>query len=209
MTFCGHRAVLLVTQDVADTSTSVARERIELRCDSLPGHDGPHRDTARGETWQGEAGRRTTLLRHVTETTESTHTTSTADSGPPAPSSLPGAVKADGKTSPSSTGEQFDCLTCGACCFQRPGTILVEPSDLVRWRRLGREDILSRLEPGHFGQMAFAMDERGACVHHGTPTEPHACRIYEVRSETCIRFEAGSQQCREFRRERGISSPAL
>jgi Fe-S-cluster containining protein len=208
MTFCGHRAVLLVTQDVADTSTSVARERIELRCDSLPGHDGPHRDTARGETWEGEAGRRTTLLRHVTETTESTRSTWTPESGPASLARSPETIKAEGRVSAEVPEEQFDCLTCGACCFQRAGTILVEPTDLVRWRRLGREDILSRLEPGHFGQMAFAMDGRGACVHHGTPAEPHACRIYDVRSETCIRFEAGSQQCREFRRDRGISRHA-
>ncbi len=98
---------------------------------------------------------------------------------------------------------EFDCVTCGACCYQRPGTILVEASDLVRWRRLGREDILDQLEPGHFSQMAFKMSSQGACVHHGTLTEPHACQIYDVRSETCIKFEAGSQQCREFRRDHG------
>lgn len=190
MTFCGHRAVLLVTQDVADTSTSVARERIELRCDLELNHTGPHRDSSRQEVWEGEPGRRTTLLRHVTETSAATRSTLSP------PQSL----------SEHHTSE-FDCLTCGACCFQRPGTILVEPDDLVRWRRLGRQDILDQLEPGHFGQMAFKMSDAGCCVHHGIPDAPHACRIYDVRSETCIRFEAGSQQCREFRRERGIDPP--
>jgi Fe-S-cluster containining protein len=98
----------------------------------------------------------------------------------------------------------FDCLTCGACCFQRPGTILVPEADLLRWRRAGREDILEQLEPGHFGEMAFKMDERGCCVHHGTATEPHACHIYEDRGTTCREFEAGSRQCLEFRRDRGV-----
>ncbi len=191
MTFCGHHAVLLVTQDVADTSTSVARERIELRCGLAQGHEGPHRDVAHGETWEGKEGRRTTLLRHVTETSESTRMTLSPVS--------------DASAAPE---EQFDCLTCGACCYQRPGTILVEPEDLVRWRRTGRDDILAQLEPGHFGHMAFKMNEQGCCVHHGTATEPHACRIYEVRSETCIKFEAGSKQCREFRRERLNLRPA-
>jgi Fe-S-cluster containining protein len=185
MTFCGHHAVLLVTQDVADTSTSVARERIELRCGLEQGHSGPHHDSARDETWQGEQGRRATLLRHVTETNASTRVTLSPTS-----------------ETASAKEEQFDCLTCGACCYQRPGTILVEPADLVRWRRTGRDDILDELEPGHFGQMAFKMTNQGVCVHHGTASEPHACRIYEARSETCIKFEAGSQQCREFRRER-------
>jgi Fe-S-cluster containining protein len=170
-----------------------------LHCDLSPGHAGAHRDSARGESWQGEHGRRTTLLRHVTEASASTRTTLS-------PHSDPAATEAGASTVEAAAGdiEQFDCLTCGACCFQRPGTILVEPSDLVRWRRTGREDILSQLEPGHFGQMAFQMSSQGACVHHGTAAEPHACRIYEVRSETCIKFEAGSQQCREFRRDRNV-----
>lgn len=69
---------------------------------------------------------------------------------------------------------------------------------------MARSDILSQLEPGHFGQMAFAMGAHGACVHHGTAEAPHACRIYEERGEVCREFEAGSWQCREFRRDRGI-----
>jgi Fe-S-cluster containining protein len=109
--------------------------------------------------------------------------------------------------SPDSSPGQLDCLTCGACCFQRRGTILVSDADLVRWKRAGRDDISAQLEPGHFGQMAFAMSSNGACVHHGTEIEPHACRIYSDRSDTCRDFEAGSWQCLEFRRERGIDPP--
>jgi Fe-S-cluster containining protein len=102
------------------------------------------------------------------------------------------------------TPAQFDCLLCGACCYQRPGTILVEASDLVRWKRARRDDILDQLEPGHFGHMAFKMAATGACVFHGTAHLPHACNIYADRSETCIRFEQGSRQCLEFRRDRGV-----
>jgi Fe-S-cluster containining protein len=99
---------------------------------------------------------------------------------------------------------EFDCVTCGACCHQRPGTILVSELDLVRWKRANRTDILSQLEPGHFSQMAFQMNAQGACVHHGREGEPHACQIYADRSDTCRDFEAGSQQCLEFRRERNV-----
>jgi Fe-S-cluster containining protein len=101
----------------------------------------------------------------------------------------------------------LDCLACGACCHQRPGTILVSDNDLVRWKRGARQDILGRLEPGHFGQMAFILGETGACVHHGVPGEPHACQIYADRGDVCREFEAGSWQCLEFRRERGIDPP--
>lgn len=103
---------------------------------------------------------------------------------------------------------ELDCLQCGACCFQRPGTILVPEQDLVRFKRAGRDDILAELEPGHFSHMAFKMNDAGCCVFHGVPGEPHACRIYEDRGTTCREFEAGSQQCLEFRRDRGIDPPA-
>lgn len=99
---------------------------------------------------------------------------------------------------------ELDCLTCGACCFQRPGTILVSEKDLVRFRTTERRDILEQLEPGHFGQMAFKMSSRGCCVHHGIADEPHACQIYEARSDTCRDFKSGSAQCLEFRRDRGV-----
>jgi Fe-S-cluster containining protein len=99
---------------------------------------------------------------------------------------------------------EFDCLTCGACCHQRPGTILVSEQDIVRWKRAGRQHILDRLEPGHFSQMAFQMNAQGACVHHGNSEAPHACQIYEDRSDTCRDFAAGSPQCIEFRRDRNV-----
>jgi Fe-S-cluster containining protein len=102
---------------------------------------------------------------------------------------------------------KLDCLECGACCFQRPGTIFVSDADLVRWKRDRRADILAQVEPGHFSQMAYRMGANGACVHHGTESEPHACRIYADRGETCRSFEAGSPQCLEFRRDRGVDPP--
>jgi Fe-S-cluster containining protein len=103
--------------------------------------------------------------------------------------------------------QKLDCLACGACCFQRPGTIFVSDADLVRWKRARRDDILAQVEPGHFSQMAYRMAANGACVHHGTDREPHACRIYAERGDTCRDFEAGSPQCLEFRRDRGIDPP--
>ena len=38
---------------------------------------------------------------------------------------------------------ELDCLTCGACCRTgHDGCILVPEEDLVRWRRLGRNDLV-------------------------------------------------------------------
>jgi Fe-S-cluster containining protein len=99
----------------------------------------------------------------------------------------------------------LDCLECGACCFQRPGTILVTEDDIVQWTARNRTDILNQLEPGHFGSMAFRMNERGACVFHGTAEHPHACAIYADRATVCREFSAGCAQCSEFRRDLGIT----
>jgi Fe-S-cluster containining protein len=107
-----------------------------------------------------------------------------------------------------STGE-LDCLQCGACCRQASdGRILVPAEDLVRWKRQGRADLLNALVPGHFGELAFAYTQDGVCVHLGTSTSPHACRIYEDRGTTCREFERGSWQCHQFRREAGLE-PAV
>jgi Fe-S-cluster containining protein len=108
------------------------------------------------------------------------------------------------RTLMSPSRDKFDCLSCGACCFQRAGTILVAESDIENWRDRRRLDIVEQLEPGHFGFMAFKMTAAGSCVFHGTSEHPHACAIYEVRADVCRDFEQGSAQCREFRRDRGV-----
>lgn len=103
------------------------------------------------------------------------------------------------------TEEALDCLTCGACCRTgHDGRILVPEEDLVRWRRLGREDLVAAVQPGHFGLVAFATTPAGACVHLGTDVGPNACAIYDVRGTTCREFERGSPQCLEFRRDFGV-----
>jgi len=102
--------------------------------------------------------------------------------------------------------QDFDCLSCGACC--RTGTdgrILIPPKDLLRWRKLGRDDIAEAVQPGHFGMLGFSTRADGSCVHLGTDESPNACQIYEIRGTTCREFEKGSQQCLEFRRDVGIA----
>lgn len=78
-------------------------------------------------------------------------------------------------------------------------------SDLLRWQRLGRDDLVHATQPGHFGERAFATTAEGACVHLGTEAQAHACRIYEQRGTTCREFEMGSWQCLEFRRDAGLA----
>jgi Fe-S-cluster containining protein len=100
---------------------------------------------------------------------------------------------------------ELDCLACGACCRTgSDGRLLVPEADIVRWKRAGREDLVTQLQPGHFGEMAFATRADGSCVHLGTTSCAHACRIYEDRGTTCRDFEKGGWQCLEFRRDAGL-----
>ena len=100
---------------------------------------------------------------------------------------------------------ELDCLQCGACCRTgHDGRILVPEEDLLRWRRLGRDDVARAVQPGHFGLVAFATRPDGSCVHLGTAQGPHACAIYTIRGTTCRTFAKGSPQCHEFRRDAGL-----
>jgi hypothetical protein len=67
MSECGHVAVLIITFTPSGTSTNVARRRVKLSCQLSSGHDGPHRDAANEESWEGLAGKVTTLLRNEDE----------------------------------------------------------------------------------------------------------------------------------------------
>ncbi len=100
---------------------------------------------------------------------------------------------------------ELDCLACGVCCRTGDdGRLLVPAEDLVRWRRAGREDLALAVQPGHFGEVAFATRPDGSCVHLGTAASVNACSIYELRGTTCREFERGSPQCHEFRRDAGL-----
>ena len=102
-------------------------------------------------------------------------------------------------------GDELDCLACGACCRTgRDGRILVPAADLVRWRRLGREDLVAAVQPGHFSEVGFATRADGSCVHLGTDASANACAIYAVRGTTCVEFEKVSWQCLEFSRDAGM-----
>jgi hypothetical protein len=64
MALCGQKAVLIVTKQVPDTATNVARRRIDLTCNLPAGHPGLHQDTQHGEQWGASSGPVATLFRH-------------------------------------------------------------------------------------------------------------------------------------------------
>lgn len=64
---CPYRAVLLVTRDMRGTSSSIAKERVELTCMEPEGHEGPHHDARTGIRWQDKGKTVRTILRHEDE----------------------------------------------------------------------------------------------------------------------------------------------
>ncbi len=90
---------------------------------------------------------------------------------------------------------EFDCRQCGVCCTGRPGTVLVDERDLLRWKRAGRIDLEERLEPGHFGLRALPTDQPGHCLYQGTHDHPNDCSIYAERPQACRDLAPGSTEC--------------
>lgn len=91
----------------------------------------------------------------------------------------------------------IDCMTCAACCHDN--AVLLEPNDLLRWKRAKRDDLMGggfveRRGRGQYLRLA----ESGACQHlNGT-----LCGIYPVRPFNCRAFPAGTEPCLFARRDR-------
>jgi Fe-S-cluster containining protein len=90
---------------------------------------------------------------------------------------------------------ELDCRTCGACCRGRPGTVLVDSSDLARFRAAGRGDLESTLVEGHFSLAALPTRGEGQCLYQGTDQSHTDCAIYEIRPGACRAFSKGSGEC--------------
>lgn len=106
--------------------------------------------------------------------------------------------------------EVFDCQRCGACCRnplsnRREGVhvwVEVEPDEVLlrrpRWAKWLRRD--------RDGVVHLRLVDDGRCVAlRGRIGESVRCEIYEVRPRPCRRVEAGSDECRELRREAGLA----
>lgn len=98
-------------------------------------------------------------------------------------------------------GETYECDCCGACCqsfpiFASATDAEREPEVVTQSRKLplclATEDWQYQLFPLPFHE---------ACCFLGTD---QLCRVYETRPGKCREFEAGSEQCQEARRRKGL-----
>ena len=90
----------------------------------------------------------------------------------------------------------FDCMKCGACCFDN--RVELEAQDLARFRAAGRDDLLRRVsrQQGKL-LLPLARTKDKPCVH----LKKLACTIYEVRPGLCRDFPVGTENCLSSREE--------
>ena len=113
---------------------------------------------------------------------------------------------------PSAT--DYDCTRCGACCHLPDAHRALGQSDYVEVRpsdRLARDAKLVRrfVILNDAGEPHMRMHSSLRCsALRGTLGRSAECVIYDERPSGCRRFEAGSDRCRQYRRERGVDPPA-
>ena len=96
--------------------------------------------------------------------------------------------------------EQFDCQTCGACCYGPEDYVDVKPKDLVRMKRATLARYTDRL-----GARWVMRMQHGHCAALHARQGHYSCRIYAQRPDACRIVEAGSVECRVAREKRGVS----
>lgn len=94
--------------------------------------------------------------------------------------------------------QKFNCLCCGHCCLTLIDAYngCVSDADLQRWKDLGREDILERIEtldlgPGNLLHTAWIDPETGEDVDRcpwvidKIDRTGHLCGIEEIKPDHC------------------------
>lgn len=109
-------------------------------------------------------------------------------------------------TPPEAAATEFDCQACGACCATFD--VWLMEGDRDRFERSARLLPLTVIHrPGTAaGEWRFmARDAKtGHCLALQGPLGHCRCTIYDDRPTLCREFEAGSEDCLEARRCRGI-----
>lgn len=105
---------------------------------------------------------------------------------------------------------EYDCLTCGACCFnaaenRREGVdswVEIEPKEPI----LTRRKIASRyVLYDDDGVPHLRLDDGGRCTAlRGKLGVAVKCAIYEARPRGCMRVMPGDNRCLQYRREQGV-----
>ncbi|GAC1371334.1 MAG: hypothetical protein NVS3B10_13410 [Polyangiales bacterium] len=104
----------------------------------------------------------------------------------------------------------YDCVTCGACCYNTDENREIDYVDYVeiaaRDRILRRPELVRRLvvlDDDLVPHMKMNHHQRCAALS-GRLGVKVGCTIYHDRPTLCREFSAGSEMCIQVRRERGV-----
>jgi Fe-S-cluster containining protein len=94
---------------------------------------------------------------------------------------------------------ELDCQSCGACCYGPESYVTVTAADL------------RQMSPAQVGRYVARRGERtwlkmihSRCAALHARQGHFSCRIYGARPNVCHVVEAGSRECLDARRRRGI-----
>ncbi len=91
----------------------------------------------------------------------------------------------------------FDCMLCGACCFDN--RVVLDAEDLARFREGGRADLLKRTSrKAGLRLLPLLRNDGKPCVH----LTDLKCSIYDVRPNMCRDFPVGTEQCMTSREDK-------
>jgi hypothetical protein len=105
----------------------------------------------------------------------------------------------------------YDCVACGACCFNPPDNVAEEFSDYIevgpRDAIRSRPALLKRYTYERDGRLHMQLLPDHRCkALLGAIGRRVRCSIYHVRPAPCRRVEAGSELCRRYRRLHGLEA---
>jgi Fe-S-cluster containining protein len=108
----------------------------------------------------------------------------------------------------------FDCVRCGACCFNPPENVREGYADYVE---VLASDLLARrpellrrhaVEKDGRVHLRLLADQRCSALA-GALGRRVRCTIYAVRPAPCRRVQAGSDLCQRYRRALGLGVPPV
>lgn len=93
----------------------------------------------------------------------------------------------------------YDCQRCGACCYGPEHYVAVTETDTLGMGRQTRARMLVRV-----GDRRYLKMLHGHCAALRARQGHYSCRIYAERPRPCHVVEAGSRECLDARRRRGV-----
>jgi len=94
---------------------------------------------------------------------------------------------------------KLDCQSCGACCYGPEEYVAVTETDLCRMSAQSQSRYVVRR-----GGRVFMKMVGGRCAALHARQGHFSCRVYGMRPKVCHVVEAGSRECLDARRRRGI-----